>query len=81
MKVSYDKTADAMYIRLRDGKIKGTVKVNDRLMIDVDQKGNTIGVELLDASFQLSEKGVKNLENNVMKGIPVEITTMTPVSA
>ena len=80
MKVSYDKTADAMYIRLRDGKIKGTVKVNDRLMIDVDQKGNTIGVELLDATFQLSEKGVKNLEKNVLKGIPVEITNMTPVT-
>ncbi len=77
----YDKTADAMYIRLRDGKIKRTVKVNDRLMIDVDTKGNTVGVELLDASFPLSEKGVRNLEKNFMKGIPVEITAMTPVSA
>ena len=81
MKVSYDKTADAMYIRLRDGKLKGTVRVNDRLMVDVDQKGNTIGVELLDATFQLSEKGMKNLEKNVLKGIPVDITAMTPVSA
>ncbi|KKS43748.1 MAG: hypothetical protein UV05_C0022G0011 [candidate division CPR1 bacterium GW2011_GWA2_42_17] len=49
MKMHYDKIADAMYIRLRDGKIKGTVKVNDRLMVDVDAKGNTIGVELLEA--------------------------------
>ena len=81
MKVNYDKTSDAMYIRLREGKIKGTVKVNDRLMVDVDQKGNTIGVELLDATLELSEKGVKNFEKNVLKGIPVEITTMTPVSA
>ena len=80
MKMCYDKTADAMYIRLRDGKIKGTVKVNDRLMIDVDQKGNTIGVELLDATLELREKGVKSLEKNVLKGIPVEITNMTPVS-
>jgi len=79
MKISYDKTADAMYIRLRDGKIKGTVKVNDRLMVDVDQKGNTIGVELLDASFQLSQKGLKNFEKNFMKGVPVEITATTPV--
>ena len=65
----------------RLGLVGGTVKVNDRLMIDVDQKGNTIGVELLDVAFQLSEKGVKNLEKSVMKGIPVEITSMTPVSA
>ena len=79
MKVSYDKVADAMYIRLCDGKIKGTVKVNDRFMFDVDTKGNTVGIELLDASVQLSEKGIKGLEKNVMRGIPVEITAMTPV--
>ena len=81
MKVSYDKISDAMYIRLREGKIKGTVKVNDRLMFDVDTKGNTVGIELLDASVQLSDKSMKNLEKNVMKGIPVEITSMTPVAA
>lgn len=81
MKTRYDKTSDAMYIRLREGKVKGTVKVNDRLMVDVDAKGNTVGVELLDATFQLSERGGKNLEKSVLKGIPVEITAMTPVSA
>lgn len=81
MKVSYDKTSDAMYICLREGKIKGTVKVNDRLMIDVEQKGNTIGVELLDATFQLKEEGMRNFKKSVTKGIPVKITDMTPVSA
>ncbi len=81
MKVRYDKTADAMYIRLRAGKIKGTVKVNDRLMIDVDTKGNTVGVELLDASLQLTAKGVRGLEHDVALGIPVEIISKTPVSA
>ncbi|KKU57515.1 MAG: hypothetical protein UX81_C0034G0001 [Parcubacteria group bacterium GW2011_GWA2_47_12] len=81
MKVNYDKVADAMYIRLREGKIKGTVKVNDRLMIDVDTKGNTVGVELLDASMQLSDKGVKWLEQDVAEGIPVEIVSRTPVAA
>lgn len=49
-------------------------------MVDIDQRGNTIGVELLDATFQLREKGMKNFEKSVLKGIPVEITAMTPVS-
>ena len=80
MKISYDKIADAMYIRLRDGKVKGTVKVTDRLMVDVDSKGNTVGVELLDASHQLSGKGMQKFEKEVIKGIPVEITTATPVT-
>ena len=81
MKMHYDKIAAAMYIRLRDGKIKGTVKVNDRLMVDVDAKGNTIGVELLEASLQLSGKGIKGLERDVALGIPVEIISKTPISA
>ena len=81
MKVNYDKIADAMYIRLREGKIKGTVKVNDRLMVDVDAKGNTVGIELLDASMQLSDKGVRWLEQDVAEGIPVEIIARTPVAA
>lgn len=81
MKVHYDKIADAMYIRLRKGKIKGTVKVNDRLMVDIDAKGNALGVELLDASVQLSERGVRGLEQEVAEGIPVEITAKTPVAA
>lgn len=81
MKVHYDKIADAMYIRLRGGKVKGTVKMNDRLMVDVDTKGNTVGIELLDASLQLSEKGVRGLEQDVAAGIPVEIIARTPVLA
>jgi len=81
MKVYYDKIADAMYIRLRTGKIKGTVKVNDRLLVDVDAKGNTVGVELLDASLQLSGRGIRGLERDVAGGIPVEIVAKTPVSA
>lgn len=81
MKVHYDKIADAMYIRLREGKVKGTVKMNDRLMVDVDTKGNTVGIELLDASLQLSEKGMRGLEQDVAEGIPVEIVSQTPVLA
>lgn len=81
MKVHYDKIADAMYIRLRTAKIKGTVKVTDRLMVDVDAKGNTVGVELLDASLQLTAKGVRGLEHDVAGGIPVEIISKTPALA
>lgn len=81
MKVHYDKIADAMYIRLREGKVKGTVKMNDRLMVDVDTKGNTVGIELLDASLQLSSKGMRGLEQDVAEGIPVEIVARTPALA
>ena len=80
MKVNYDKEADAMYIRLQEGKIKGTIKVHDRLMVDLDAKGNTVGVEVLDASLQLSRKEVRGLENRTIRNIPIEISRLAPVA-
>lgn len=80
MKANYDKETDAMYIRLREGKIKGTVRVHDRLMVDLDAKGNTVGVEVLDASLQLSRKEVRGLENRTIRNIPIEISKMTPIA-
>ena len=80
MKVNYDKEMDAMYIRLREGKIKGTIKVHDRLMVDVDSKGNTVGVEVLDVSLQLSRKEAVGLENRTIRNIPIAISEVVPVT-
>ena len=68
MKVNYDKETDAMYIRLCDSKIKGTIKVHDRLMVDVDTKGNTVGIELLDASLQIPKR---RIFSTIKTGVPV----------
>ena len=58
MKIQYDKMADALYIYLREGKVAKTIKVNNRLFVDVDKKGNTIGIELLDISQQIPKKEI-----------------------
>ena len=58
MKISYDKTADAMYIYLRKGKVAKTVKINNRVFVDVDKKGNVIGIEMLDVSHQIPKKEI-----------------------
>ena len=47
MKISYDKIADAMYLNLRKDKISKTVEITNRLLADVDKKGNVIGIEML----------------------------------
>ncbi|MBI5398312.1 DUF2283 domain-containing protein [Candidatus Woesearchaeota archaeon] len=67
MEISYDKDADAMYIRFRRGTLGRTRKIDDLTMIDLDDRGNILGIELLDASKRipkksLSEVHVKNLE-------------------
>ena len=57
MKITYDKITDAMYIYLNKTKVFKTVKMADRLLVDVDREGKILGIEILDASDQI--KGMK----------------------
>lgn len=61
MKSTYDKTADAMYITLRKGRVSYTVQLSDRMNADLDKSGNVLGVEILDASRQIGEKNLGKL--------------------
>jgi len=65
MKIEYDKIADAMYIYLKKAKVFKTIKMQDRLIVDLDKKGNVIGIEVLDASSQMPKKSIKGLELNM----------------
>lgn len=60
MKFEYDEQADAAYIYLKhpisDGEAKKTIELNENIIIDFDEKGKLLGVEILDASKLLSKK-------------------------
>lgn len=43
----YDRDADAVYIRLADGEVARTVEVDDYRILDLDEQGNVIGLEVL----------------------------------
>ena len=58
MKISYDKMADALYIYLRKGRATKTIKVSSRLLVDVDRRGNVLGIEMLDVSHQIPKKEI-----------------------
>lgn len=47
MKTTYDPDADAMYIKVNEGKISGTRQIDENVMIDVDKEGYLLGVEIL----------------------------------
>lgn len=47
MKITYDPDADAMYIYLKEGKSFKTKEVDDNTILDYDNKGNVIGIEIL----------------------------------
>jgi len=49
-KVEYDSTVDALYIYASKGKVHKTIKLNNRVLFDVDKKGTIVGIEVLDVS-------------------------------
>ena len=71
--------ADSVYINVSKAKVARTVKTEERFLVDVDARGNVVGIEILDASNQ--QELVKNLQKNVAVGVPINIQTSTPVTA
>ncbi len=49
MQIKIDTTADALYIKLKRGKISKTENRGDHL-VDYDEKGNLLGFEVLNFS-------------------------------
>ena len=47
MKVTFDRKADASYIKLSNKEITKTASVSDYCNVDLDKEGRVIGVELL----------------------------------
>ena len=50
MKFEYDPQADALYIRMASGKVAETEEVRPGLMLDYDENGKILGIEMLDVS-------------------------------
>ena len=51
MKITYDKSVDAMYIKLNEKlKYKTSKKISDDVLIDYSKDGEVIGIEVLTAS-------------------------------
>lgn len=56
MKISYDPEADALYIRLVEGRQEcRTLRLNEEVALDVGPGEVLVGIEILDASHVLGE--------------------------
>ncbi len=47
MKIKYDPEADALYIKLQEGKVDHTQEIDENTMIDFDKANHIIGIEML----------------------------------
>lgn len=55
MNVTYDREADALYIRFREGAVTKSSDVDDGLVLDYGADGDLVGIEILRASKQITE--------------------------
>lgn len=62
MKLHLDRDADALYLRLDDSKIVDSEEVSPGVVLDYNQSGEVIGVELLHLSSRTSQVNWTALE-------------------
>ncbi len=56
MKITYDKEIDALSMTLRKGRVAKTVEVSPEILVDFDEAGNPLYLEILDASRKIGRK-------------------------
>lgn len=61
MKIHYDPSADALYITLKPARVSDTLEGGSGINIDVDAKGNPIGIEILYAVRRLGRQALTTL--------------------
>ncbi len=63
MKISYDPKTDSLYIHLSEKAAADSEEVGDGILLDYDEQGNVVGIDLQHASvkFQLDSLQIEHL--------------------
>lgn len=61
MKTTYDKDANALYVRFSERRIVESEEVRPGLIVDFDDQGRIVGLEMLDARTRLPEDALASL--------------------
>lgn len=73
MKITFDKKADVVYIYTREeieeGEAVRTIEVNKDIILDFDKNGKLLGIEVLNASKNMSKSFLSDV--NVKNLVPV----------
>ena len=62
MKVRIDKEDDALYFELDDTEIIESEEVEPGIILDFDQKGRLVGIEILDLSTRLTPEKLRLMQ-------------------
>jgi len=71
MKIEYSKEADAIYVYFKEAFVAKSKEIEDGVVIDFDEKGQLVGIEVLDVSqrFSLSDIVNVNIENLPLEAV------------
>lgn len=69
MKIEYSKEADAIYVYFKEAYVAKSKEIEDGVVIDFDEKGLLIGIEVLDVSQRFSLSDIVNVS---IENLPVE---------
>jgi len=69
MKIEYSKEADAIYVYFKEDFVAKSKEIEDGVVIDFDEKGQLIGIEVLDVSQRFSLSDIVNIN---IENLPVE---------
>ena len=65
MRVRTDEAADALYIRLEESAIVESEEVSPGVILDFDESGRVIGIEILNVRQRLPAADLKRVEVEV----------------
>lgn len=58
MKIEYSKEDDALYITLKEADVADTDELTEDIIIDYDNGGNVVGIEVLDAAQHVDMESI-----------------------
>ena len=70
MRIEYSQTADALYVHFREIEVARSEDIQDGVVVDFDDQGQLVGIEILDVSSRLS---LADLSNVSIENLPVEL--------
>jgi len=65
MIISFDKKADALYIQFQEGTAARTRKIQDGIMVDIDDTGRLFGIEVLDVSDRIPVEALYTIDTDI----------------
>ena len=70
MKITYDKTIDALYLHFQEGVFSRNKEVEEGIVLDIGKGNKILGIEILDASKRIKPQNMNYLNFQIPVGMP-----------